>query len=147
MTECNSLVGWNNIKLQIVITACGKCLALAANKSTVTHVAKLHFAAQTFLSCWANALPRACRTQPLQQRPHPEILSGQLSLQASKLSSAQKHTRSEDVCLLLGRVAIPQREQRYVTTAHVPRQHHAQEKQWATILTSASSEGLQKART
>lgn len=58
--------------------------------------------------------------------PHPEILSGHSSLQAAKLSSAQKQTRSEDVCLLLGRVALPQRLQRYVTTAHILRQYSGQ---------------------
>lgn len=51
--------------------------------------------------------------------PRPEILSGHSSLQASKLRSAQKPTTSEEVCMLLGRVAIPQRVQRYVTTAHI----------------------------
>lgn len=58
--------------------------------------------------------------------PRPEILSGHSSLQASKHSSAQKQTRSEEVCLLLGCAAIPQRMQRYVTTAHILRQHHDQ---------------------
>lgn len=65
--------------------------------------------------------------------PHPETLSGHCSLQASKLSSAQKQTRSEDVCLLLGRVAIPQRVQRYVTTAHIPKQHHGQHGTTTTV--------------
>lgn len=55
--------------------------------------------------------------------PHPKIFSGHSSLQASKHSSTQKETRSEEVCLLLGRVVIPQRMQRYVTTAHILKQH------------------------
>lgn len=63
----------------------------------------------------------------------PEILSGHPSLQASKLSSAQKPARSEDVCLLLGRVVIPQRAQRYVTTAHILRQHHEQHGTTTTV--------------
>lgn len=65
--------------------------------------------------------------------PRSELLSGHSSLQASKLSSAQKQTRSEDVCLLLGRVAIPQRVQRYVTTAHILRQHHGQHGTTTTV--------------
>ncbi|KAM7396695.1 hypothetical protein PAMP_019718 [Pampus punctatissimus] len=62
-----------------------------------------------------------------------EILSGHFSLQASKLSSAQKQTRSEDVCLLLGRVALPQRVQRYVTTAHILRQYNGQHGNTTTV--------------
>lgn len=75
-----------------------------------------------------NTLTRAHRAQPIQQklRPHPEIFSGHFSLQTSKLSSAQKQTRSENICLLLGRVAIIQRLQIYVTTAYILRIRHGQ---------------------
>lgn len=65
----------------------------------------------------ATAAAEASPRNPL--RPTP--------LQASKLSSAQKHTRSEHVCLLLGGVAIPQREESYLTTAHILRRRHKKE--------------------
>lgn len=42
------------------------------------------------------------------------------SLQASKLSSAQKQTRSENVQLQPGHMAVAQRVQRYVITAQIP---------------------------
>ena len=78
-----------------------------------------------------NTLTRAQGPEPTQQQPRPpllclaqKILLGRSSPQASKLSSAQKKTRSEDVRLPPSRVAIPQWAQRFVTTAHILGLHH-----------------------
>lgn len=62
---------------------------------------------------------------------------------ASKLSSAQKQTRSEDVCLLLSRMAIPQRErgEDMWQLLRFSGKRHGQRGTSVIIPTSMSSEG------
>lgn len=87
-----------------------------------------------------NTLTRACTPQPIrQQRPQFLCLAQKFSGRSSlcrplKLAQPKKQTRSEDVCLPLGRVAIPQREQRYVTTVNIPGQHHGWHRTVTTVL-------------